>query len=580
VSDSPKQYVLRRLNELKAVRARYEPDLRAVCELQTPGAARWDPLEGERGVAPTRPINNTAMLAARIAASGLFASLTRPSSIWFRLTTPDPEMADWGPAKEAISLRETRMRWVFSKANFYQALADSIYPGLLNYGFGVGILDSHPRRIINIVTPPLGEAYLSAGSSGVDTIYRRVPMTVRQMVQTFVAGENGAMDWSKVSHQVKASWDSGKREFVSEIVHAIEPRVEFDSSRGTALMMPVSSRWVEASGDDDVVLRESGYRSFPGLCPRYAVRGNESYSYRCPGLDCIGDTGELEHEERRISGATDKMLVPPMKASADMRGAGGTLRAGDTTWLPRSVGSAGSTFEPSMPINHLPQAVREIKEHKIDIQERIDRAYYVDLWMRILSDQRLQRATAKETELAQDEAMAQLAPLLERLDPELFIPAIDRTQEIMEERGFLPPLPPELNGVQLKVEFVSVLHQAQKLMGLAGTRSLIIEIGNLSQLKPEALDNLNADAIAQDLADTIGAKPSYILTKEEVAVLRQARAEREQKAQLDAQAVAAAKATQQLGAVDPALVGAASENAGAAAQGYGPIAASGFGGLQ
>jgi hypothetical protein len=578
VSESAKQYMMRRLGELKANRARLEPDLKGVCEEITPGAARWEPLEGERAAPVPRPINNTPILAARIAASGLFAALTRPSSIWFRLTTPDPDMAEYGPAKIAISKLEQRMRWVFSKSNFYQSLADAIYPGLLEHGFGVGIVDQDPRRIINVVTPPLGEAYLSAGAKGVDTIYRRVPMSVRQIVQRFVLREGGTMDWSTVSRTVKAIWDTGNRDTIVEIVHGIEPRVEFDPSRRGNKNMPWASRWIEAAGDEDVILHESGYRTFPGLCPRYAVRGDESYGYRCPGLDSLGDSRELQHEERRLAGMLDKMVAPPMKGSPEMKGQGGSVRAGDMTYLPRT---ASPVFEPAMPLSHLPPAMSGVREHIERLEDRIDRAHFVDLWLRILSDERLQRATATEAEMGQDEAMSQLAPLLERLDPELFIPAIDRTYAIMDERGYVPEFPPEMQGVELKIEFVSILHQAQKLMGLAGTRSLIIEMGNLAALKPAALDNLNEDAIAQDLADTIGAKPEYLLTKEQVAEIRAQRAAREQQAQQMEQAAAAAKATQQVApALDAGLQGAASANADLAAESLGSIAGASIGGLQ
>lgn len=59
-------------------------------------------------------IDSTATFATRTLASGLHAGLTSPARPWFKLTTPDPDLAEFKPVQEWLETVTQRMQVVFT----------------------------------------------------------------------------------------------------------------------------------------------------------------------------------------------------------------------------------------------------------------------------------------------------------------------------------------------------------------------------------------------------------------------------------------------------------------------------------
>ena len=66
--------------------------------------------------------------------------------------------------------------------------------------------------------------------------------------------------------------------------------------------------------------------------------------------------------------------------------------------------------------------------------------------------------------------------MLERTNDELRDPLIDRVYAIMERAGLIPDPPPELQGVDLRVEYISLMSQAQKLVGVVAQDRFIASV--------------------------------------------------------------------------------------------------------
>jgi hypothetical protein len=544
INETPKQRQVKRLGDLRAIRARWDPHYRELAEHILPRRIRISLKDFERGERINDTIiNNTPLVAARIAASGMMAAITSPSRVWFRQTTPDPEMAEFGRVRAYLHQVEERIRWAMAVSNFYQSLADGVYPDILVFGFSADYGEQHARRILNWTALPVGEAFLSANAEGqVDTVYRELPMTVRQLVNRFC---KSADDLKNLSTSTRTAYERGQYDNVVEVVHAVEPNEEFDASRADRLGKRWSSTWFEKGckqDDANRFLEESGYEEFPFLCPRWATRGLEVYA-RCPGMEILGDSKQLQHDEKRYAQLVDKSANPPTVADEKLRGSRSSLLAGDMTYAP------SGTAETVRPIFEVREAaIRHVAEGIARVEHRIERGMFADLWMRVLQDERQQRATAREIEEGHQETMLQLGPVLERLNSELLGPAVDRFYYELERRGMLPPPPKELQGVELKTEFISVLHQAQKMVSLAGIRTLVQETAFLVQSGWEnARDKLNPDQVVDEIAAMTGVKPEMVLSDEEVAKVRDARAKREQAMQAGQAALAAAKAGKDLG---------------------------------
>lgn len=100
------------------------------------------------------------------------------------------------------------------------------------------------------------------------------------------------------------------------------------------------------------------------------------------------------------------------------------------------------------------------------IEYRISRAFYEDLFLMIQNMKDRSQITAREIDERHEEKLLALGPVLERLNSDLLDQLIEITFAIMVKQNLIPPAPEELQGVPLKIEYVSVMAQAQKMIGV------------------------------------------------------------------------------------------------------------------
>jgi hypothetical protein len=98
--------------------------------------------------------------------------------------------------------------------------------------------------------------------------------------------------------------------------------------------------------------------------------------------------------------------------------------------------------------------------------------------------------------------------------------------------------------MELKVEFISVLAQAQRAVAAQGVDRLLGTVGQLAALKPEILDKVDFDQVVDGYSEMYGVDPKIIVPDDAVAQLRAQRAQAIQAQQAAAaapQAVESAK---------------------------------------
>ena len=181
-----------------------------------------------------------------------------------------------------------------------------------------------------------------------------------------------------------------------------------------------------------------------------------------------------------------------------------------------------------------------------DVRQRIKGAFFEDFFLMLASDDR-SNVTAREVAERHEEKLIMLGPVLERMHNELLSPKIDVTFDMIMAAGILPPPPKELQGTDLKVEFVSMLAQAQRAVGLGSVDRLLSTLGSIEQLQaaggrtPDALDKLNVDQTIDAYSDMLGIDPDLIVADDKVALIRQQRAQAQQAQQSAATAPAMAE---------------------------------------
>ncbi|HCD6460577.1 TPA: phage tail protein [Klebsiella pneumoniae subsp. ozaenae] len=556
-AETLKEQLQKQQAQLTNDRSSFDPHWRELSDFINPRGSRFLVTDVNRDDRRnTKIVDPTATLAARTLSSGMMSGITSPARPWFKLATPDPDMMDYGPVKLWLEVVQRRMNEVFNKSNIYQSLP-LLYASLGNYSTGAMAVLEDDSDVIRTMMFPIGSYYMANSARGsVDTCFRKFSMTVRQLVMEF--GLNN------VSDSVKGMWDSGNYESWIEVIHAVYPNIDRDTAKLNSKNKPVKSVYYEVGGDSDKLLRESGFDEFPIMAPRWEVNGEDVYGSSCPGMIALGQVKALQLEQKRKSQLIDKATNPPMVGPSSLRNQRVSLLPGDITYIDQVTGQDG--FKPAYLVN--PNTADLLADIQ-DTRQIINSAYFVDLFMMLQNINTRSMPVEAVIEM-KEEKLLMLGPVLERLNDECLNPLIDRTFSIMARKNLLPPPPDVLQGMPLRIEYISVMAQAQKSIGLSSLSSTVGFIGQLAQAKPEALDKLNVDQAIDAFAEMSGVSPTVIVPQEQVEQVREQRAQQQQQQQMVAMGMAAAQGAKTLSeaqTADPSVLTALSNAAGAPAGG-------------
>lgn len=514
--ETKRQRYQRRLGQLKTERANWEPHWRDLSDHIQPWRSRFVTSDTNEGTRANRKIiNNTGTLALRTLASGMMAGITSPARPWFKLEVPDPALMENANVKSWLYDVEHRMRTHLSRSNLYNAL-HQLYAELGCFATSAMIVVEDKDRIFRAIPLTIGSYYLATGADGaVDTLYREYKMTVRQMVAEF--GLNAC------SQSVRAMYEAGTLEAWIDVVHLIEPNDERQPGKVDNRNLKFRSVYYEAGDSGAGFLRESGFHEFAVMAPRWDVLGEDVYGYG-PGSLALGDIRALQTEERTKAKAEAKMVDPPMNVPSTMKGkARYSLVAGAVNYVDlASNGNAKAEAAHNVQLR-VDYTLNSIEKNEL----RIKRAFFEDLFLMLANDTR-SNITAREIQERHEEKLLMLGPVLERLQSELLNPLIDRVFGILFRNGYLPPPPEELEEVELQVEYVSIMAQAQKLVGIGAIERLASFVGNLAGADPSVIDKVDMDQMVDEYAQAVSAPPRTVRSDEQVGEIRTQRAQAQQ----------------------------------------------------
>jgi hypothetical protein len=180
-----------------------------------------------------------------------------------------------------------------------------------------------------------------------------------------------------------------------------------------------------------------------------------------------------------------------------------------------------------------------------DVRDRIRRAFYADLFLLMTSSDRRQ-ITATEIDSRESEKLLVLGPLMGRLDRHLLSPLCEATFKRITSLGLVPPAPQELQGSELKTEFLSVMAMAQKAQGVLGIQEAAGFVGNMAQIQPDVIDKMDFDQAVDEFAAMRGLPPGVIRNDDDVVELRDQRQQQMQMQQMAAMGQQAAEGAKTL----------------------------------
>lgn len=503
------------LGQVKEQRYSWEADWKNLGEQFLPRAGRWAGKQTGRGGRINRKlIDSTPRMAARTLASGMMAGLTSPARPWFRLVTPDIEMMEFGPVKRWLYQVEMIMRDVFSKSNLYNVLP-KCYEELGVFGtMALGHLDDI-EKVVRFYPFTINSYWLACDERLLpNTLVREVPMTAWQMANKF--------PYEKLSDQVQMALANGRYQTPFVVYQYVLPNENAQAEYDDSMNMPFMSVYMDSIKDRgrgrDGILRVEGFEENPVHAARWDVTEDDVYG-TSPAMDALGDARAVQLQHRRKAQAIDKLVDPPMWGSPQLKFDRVTMLPGDTTYS-EPVGNAPGL----QPVYQIKPQTNELNQDIYETDQRINRAMYVDLFLMLAQSDR-REITAREVDERHEEKLLMLGPILERLNDELLDPLIDRTFNICLKRGMIPDPPPELEGENLKVEYISILAQAQRMVATSGIERLAAYATGVAAVNPEIMDKVDWDQSIDEYGAAVGVAPTIIVPDDVVAERRAQRAQ-------------------------------------------------------
>jgi hypothetical protein len=461
-------------------------------------------------------VDSTAESALGTLASGMQSGLTSPSRPWFKLSTGDDDQDNLANVSYWLDDSQRRMENVFSKSNVYGGL-HSMYEEVGGFGTACALLEEDDEDIIRLRIYTCGEYYLGTGPDGrVNSFYRRFWMTVSQIVKEF--GINN------VSPSTRTMYENQSPDTWVRINFLIEPNDARIQEMKDWKNMKYRTVYWEDGAMVDKYLRMGGFDEFPILAPRWStVTTADSYG-RSPGWKMLGDVKMLQKLQTNKLIALDKVTNPPVQVDASVQGEANMLPGGVTRF---SAMLPNAGVKPAYQVNPDLQSIELCIEKT---QNAIKEKSFANLFLMLIDAERGAPITATEVTERQSEKLSVLGPVLERLEGELLNPLIERTFMIMYNRGMLLPPPQELEGMDLKIKYISILAQAQKMVGATAMQQVLMYAQQLATVQlqlgqAEVLDNINFDEQVQSYAKMLGIPAKSLNSPEMRDQLRKAKRE-------------------------------------------------------
>lgn len=481
-------------------------------------------------------INTNALIASNTFAAGMHNGITSPTRPWVKLSLRDEDAAEIEGVRWWCDDVTQRMLDVCSRSNFYHE-AHKFYKELGVFGTAAMMIVDDPETAIRCKTFTCGQYAIGCDHSGrVRRFARLMKMTVSEMVDMF------GLD--NCPQGVQAAYQNKNYISYRDVYHLIILNPDVNDGKIDKWSKPfVSFYWCNELPEEEF-LDVGGFDEFPVMCARWDTVGSDIYGYG-PGWYALGDAKSVQVVDEDVHIGIKKGVDPPMTAPASV------MMSGGVNTLPNGV-----TYYQD---NGGDNAIRPASQVQLDIadavslverkEQVVNKHFFVDLF-RMLEGIDTGNITAREIIERVQEKMSLIGPALDNLQSEFLSNVVDRVFGIMHRAGILPQpddsVAQVISDQTLKVEYVSVMAQAQKMSGITALEQLATFVGNIAPVIPSVLDKFDADEAVDKMADMLGTSPSVIVSDDKVAQKRQQQAQQQQIAQAAAYAQQAAQGAKTL----------------------------------
>ena len=479
-------------------------------------------------------IDNHANWAANVLASGLMSGMTSPSMPWLKISLDNletPEIRQW------LDKVQDLIYQVLDNSNIYNSLHHAYKE--LPWGTGCFALLDDFEEVARTQSYTIGEYYLGIDNKGrVNSFCREFWMTVGQLVEEF--------GYENCSPTVRNHFDMNQPDVWIKVRNLIEPNETRLPMMADFKNMPFRSVYWDNADHGDVFLALRGFKRFPIIAPRWETITTDSIYGKGPGWQALGDIKQLQKTVLDKLLAQEKIHNPPVQKDASVEGDVWTIPGGVTTSSAMNVPNAGvrATYQ----IQNA--QLESFKDLINDIKMAINKAFYVDLFQMMSQLNSTTMRTAAEIQERKQEQIMLMGPILYNLKTELLNPLVSGIYSMLAENHLLPPPPKQIKGMPVKIEYISVLAQAEKMVGVNQINAVIGFVASMNQIAPGLAQTsarvLDLDECVREVSQMVGIPARLVKDQAQVAQEDQAAAQQQKMAAAAAQAEPLSKAAKNL----------------------------------
>lgn len=448
-------------------------------------------------------IHNTMIFGAvQTASAGIKSGISPSSRPWFRVGSEDSRMSELGAPARWLAHVQRLMYAIFQRSNVYDSLQE-LYTEDLIFGTCAAAVLPDYESVMRMRSFTFGEYRLAQDHRKVfNALSRKFYSTVDQIVGEF--GEEN------VSDAVKKAYQDGNLEQKFMLRGLIEPNDDRINVKD-ALGRDWRSLYWEQGATSDQILSVRGFEQFPIIGSAWETVGGQVYGIG-PGHLNLRNGKRLQRLEEDSLQQLALQNKPPLVSDS----ANKDVLVNTGPWgITRGNDAPGSTRQGIRPLYEVRPNTQEL-EYKIErVEKAIKDGFFNNIFL-MISNSSEDIKTAYQVARMMEEKYSVLGPVIER-SQKMLGQLIQLTFAYALDAGLIPEAPPELQGTELKIEYISILAQAQKIAGLQSINETMAFVSTASQIWPEARFKFDALQAVDEVAEVNGTPPSVIRSDDAVA---------------------------------------------------------------
>ena len=510
---------LRRQERLEAERAPFEAtyrDAEILCDPMAAGA-----FNGNRpGPARNYNFDSTAMDGLDRFEAALGAVTMPKTERWLGLTVYDKDLARNPNVQRWLEHASDRV-WdcIYAPFAAFGVAASEDRRALGCYGTGALWVDEVKGRSLFFRALHMSESYIDVDFRGrVDTHHRKFEWTARQAAE-MVGADN-------LSPKMREAYgDAQKCDSVKfRILHVVRPSEQVDARALDYRGKAIASRYVAM--DEKFILRRGGYHSLPVPVSRNTTAPGQKYG-SSPMFKVMGTAQGLNEIAKTILRAGHKAVDPALAFHDDGEISKLITKPGGLN--PGLVNEEGRLLVQAVPTGGNHMLGRDIQESERDVVK----SAFLEDFFRVLTDPGDRWTATQVLEMVAKQGVL-ISPFADRYESEKVGVLVERALDILLRAQQIAPMPPEMTeagAVPLVYMKNPLARMARAGEAAAFTRWVEIGVQAAGAGRPEALDRINFDAGMVGVGEVLGVRPSWILSDDELAALRQQREAEKEAAQ-------------------------------------------------